>query len=73
MASAFSDSLVACEGGYWHIWPDHCRPKSRFLEMQRLDMPTSRILAVLSILTTELNPENFRLISQRLAILQNNL
>ena len=34
---------------------------------------TSRNFAGLSLLMSEINPENFRSISQRLAILQNNL
>ena len=52
------------------------RPKSRktrFLEMTLLGMLTSRNFAGLSLLTSEINPENFSSISQRLAILQNNL
>ena len=36
--------------------------------MQLLGMLTSRNFAGLSLLTSEINPENFRLISQRLAI-----
>ena len=42
------------------------RPKSRktrFLEMQLLGMLTSRNFAGLSLLTSEINPENFRSIS----------
>ena len=52
------------------------RPKSRktrFLEMQLLGMLTLRNFVVLSLLTSEIDPENFRSISQILAILQNNL
>ena len=41
--------------------------------MQLLAMATSRNFAGLSLLTSEMNPENFISISQRLAILQNNL
>ena len=51
------------------------RPKSqkkRFLEMQFLDMLTSRNFAELSMLTSEIIPENFRSISERLTVLQNN-
>ena len=40
--------------------------KSRFLEMPFLGMLTSQIFAGLSILTSKMNPENFRSISQRL-------
>ena len=52
------------------------KPKSRktqFLEIQFLGMLNSRYFSGLSLLTSEINPENFRSISQRLAILQNNL
>ena len=41
--------------------------------MQPLGMLTSQNIAESFILTSEINPENFRLISQRLAILQSNL
>ena len=57
-------------------WSVNYRPKSRktwFLEMQLLGMLTSRNFEGLSLLTSEINPENFRSISQRLTILQNNL
>ena len=55
-------------------WFVNYRPKSRksrLLMMHLLGMITSRNFAGLS--TSEINPENFRWISQRLAILQNNL
>ena len=57
-------------------WSVNYRPKSRktrFVEMQLLGMLTSQNFSGLSLLTSEINPENFRSISQRLAILQNNL
>ena len=57
-------------------WSVNYRPKSRktrFLEMHLLGMLTSRNFAGLSPLTSKINRENFRIISQRLAILQNNL
>ena len=47
--------------------------ETRFLEMQLLGMLTLRNFTELSILTPEIDSENFRLIPQRLAILQNNL
>ena len=63
---------------FWHFlaWSVDYRPisrKSRHLEMQVLGMLISRNLAGLSILTSEMISENFRSISHRLAILQNNL
>ena len=39
----------------------------------QLGMLTSRNFAGLSILTSDIDPDDFRLISQKLAILQNNL
>ena len=57
-------------------WPVNYRPKSRksrFAKIQILDMLTSRKFAGLSILISEINPENFTSTSQGLAILQNNL
>ena len=47
--------------------------KTEFLEMHFLRMLTSRYFAGLSILTSDIDPENFRLISPRLVILENNL
>ena len=47
--------------------------KTDFQKMQLLGMLTSRNFARLSIFTSALNRENFRSISQRLAILQKNL
>ena len=50
-------------------WSVNYRPKSRksqFLEMQLLGMLTSRNFAGFSISTSEMIPENFRSISQRL-------
>ena len=44
-----------------------------FLEMHCLGTLSSQKFAGLLILTSEINPENFRSISQRLAISQNNL
>ena len=41
--------------------------------MQIVGTLSSRNFAELPILTSEINPENFRLISQRLAILQRTL
>ena len=49
-------------------WSVNYRPKSRktrFLEMQLLGMLTSRNFAGFLILTSKINPENFRSISQR--------
>ena len=57
-------------------WPVNYRPisrKSRYLKTQLLSMLTSRNFAALSILTSKINPENFRSIFQRLVILQSNL
>ena len=51
----------------WSVNYRQKSPKTRFLEMQLPGMLNSRNL------TSEINPENFRFISQRLAILQNNL
>ena len=54
----------------------NCRSQSRkirLLEMKLLEMLTSRNFAALSLTTSKINPENFRSISQRLAILQINL
>ena len=48
-------------------------PEPRFWEMQLLGMLTSRHFAGFSILMSEIKPENFRSVSQRLAILQNKL
>ena len=48
-------------------------PKKRFLAMQLLGMLTSLNFAGLSILMSEIDPENFRPISSRLDILQNNI
>ena len=49
----------------------NCKPKSeketRFLEMQFLSILTSRNFAWLTILTSEVDPENFRSVSQKLA------
>ena len=43
------------------------------LKMQLLDKIPSQNFAGLSILTSEIKSENFRSLSERLAILQNNL
>ena len=54
-------------------WFVNYRPKFRkswYLKMELLGMLTS---TGLSILASQINPENFRSISQRVAILQNNL
>ena len=47
--------------------------KKPILKIQLLAMLTSQNFARLSILTSEMDPENFGSISQRLAILPNNL
>ena len=47
--------------------------KSRFLKMPILDLLSSKGSAGVSIVTSEIYPDNFRLISQRLTILQKNL
>ena len=76
MAKIGTFSLVPRVKNFELDWSVNYKPKSRktqFLEMQLLGMLTSRIFAGLSPLTSKINPENFRLISQRLAILQNNL